>query len=386
MFPLRRPIAPGRLFDLVYRHNLVYNQCWEDPAVDRAALGLGPLDRVLVITSAGCNALDYTLSGARIVAVDANPRQNHLLELKLAGIRRLAFEEFFALFGDGGSERAGDIYQELRPALPALARHFWDRRIGMFVPSRARGGSFYYAGTSGLVALGVRRYLERSGARNIVDRILAATTIAEQIELYRNGLRPALFQPLFLRLARTTGVLSFLGVPKAQRHLVESHDGGFAGFLDACFERVFSVALLRDNYFWLAYLTGRYTRDACPEYLRRESFEKLKAGLIDNVAVRTATVADELAREQEPFSAFVLLDHMDWLARRHEQLEAEWRQIRARAAIGARIIFRSGATDATFLPETVHRALRFDFARAAALHRLDRVGTYGSFHLAHMAH
>jgi S-adenosylmethionine-diacylglycerol 3-amino-3-carboxypropyl transferase len=42
-------------------------------------------DNLLVITSAGCNVLDYTLTGPRrILAVDANPRQNALLELKFA--------------------------------------------------------------------------------------------------------------------------------------------------------------------------------------------------------------------------------------------------------------------------------------------------------------
>jgi S-adenosylmethionine-diacylglycerol 3-amino-3-carboxypropyl transferase len=38
------------------------------------ALALTPADRVLVITSAGCNALDYALLGARVLAVDQNPR------------------------------------------------------------------------------------------------------------------------------------------------------------------------------------------------------------------------------------------------------------------------------------------------------------------------
>jgi len=82
--------------DVVHRTNLVYNACWEDPRVDRVALDLSPADNVLVITSAGCNALDYVLAGARhIHAVDMNPRQNALLELKLAAIRRLDFGHFF---------------------------------------------------------------------------------------------------------------------------------------------------------------------------------------------------------------------------------------------------------------------------------------------------
>ena len=82
------------VFNALYARSLVYNTCWEDPAVDRQALQLHQHDNVLTITSAGCNVLDYALAGAqRIDAVDANPRQTALLELKLAGIRGLEFED-----------------------------------------------------------------------------------------------------------------------------------------------------------------------------------------------------------------------------------------------------------------------------------------------------
>jgi hypothetical protein len=66
-----------KVFDAIYARSLVYNTCWEDPAVDLAALERAPDDRMLVITSARCNALDYALAGpGHIHAVDANPRQN----------------------------------------------------------------------------------------------------------------------------------------------------------------------------------------------------------------------------------------------------------------------------------------------------------------------
>ena len=99
-------------FDGLYSRSLVYNTCWQDPAVDRQALQLGPEDSVLVITSAGCNALDYALQGPRrIHAVDANPRQTALLELKLAGIRMLEFEDFFRIFGNGYHARFRELYR-----------------------------------------------------------------------------------------------------------------------------------------------------------------------------------------------------------------------------------------------------------------------------------
>ena len=107
----------GGVFALVHGHNLIYNTCWEDPALDRVALGLGPSDRVVVITSAGCNALDYLLAGAgEVNAVDLNPRQNALLEFKAAAIRGLDYDSFFELFGNGQSPHARAMYQDaIRP-------------------------------------------------------------------------------------------------------------------------------------------------------------------------------------------------------------------------------------------------------------------------------
>ena len=59
------------LFNQIHRRNLIYNQCWEDPAVDKRALNINSSDRIVMITSAGCNALDYVLSEPeRIDCVD----------------------------------------------------------------------------------------------------------------------------------------------------------------------------------------------------------------------------------------------------------------------------------------------------------------------------
>ena len=45
-------------------------------------------DTVLTLTSGGCNALNLLAHGAgKVVAVDCNPAQSSLLELKAAAIR-----------------------------------------------------------------------------------------------------------------------------------------------------------------------------------------------------------------------------------------------------------------------------------------------------------
>jgi S-adenosylmethionine-diacylglycerol 3-amino-3-carboxypropyl transferase len=109
------------LFDRFLKSNLIYNQCWEDPSIDKQALNLTAADRIVTITSAGCNALDYLLSAPqRIDCVDVNPHQTAPLELKVAAIRVLPHGTFFKMFGRGRLEGHRRTYERrLRPFLSA---------------------------------------------------------------------------------------------------------------------------------------------------------------------------------------------------------------------------------------------------------------------------
>ncbi len=193
----------GRVFNLVHGHNLVYNTCWEDPRLDREAMQLGADDTVMVITSAGCNALDYALENPRrIYAVDMNPRQNALLELKLAGIRQLEFEDFYEVFGHGYCPRIRELYEkQLRSSLTEWSRGYWDRWIKFF---ENPGRPFYFRGTSGIFARLINVYLDRIvRLRPVVNELLAAQSVDEQRRIYDEQLRDR-FWTRSLRFALTT--------------------------------------------------------------------------------------------------------------------------------------------------------------------------------------
>ena len=319
--------AGRRFFSWVHGHNLVYNACWEDPRLDRQALALGPQDTVLVITSAGCNALDYALAGPeRVIAVDMNPRQNALLELKLSGIRNLSFEDFFAMFGLGRLDRAGEIYAEkLRPGLSPWSRNYWDHYIEFFEPGNLR--PFYFRGTSGTFALLMNFYVDHVlRLRPRLNELLSASTVDDQRQIYETHLHDRFWSRATRSVFRRDAVLSLLGVPAAQRRQIDrQYEGGIATFVHDCVEAVFARLPLADNYFWRVYLAGQYTPDCCPEYLKPENFQRLKDGLVDRVHVHTDSVQGYLEKNDTPVTRFVLLDHMDWLSGDHfPLLEQEW--------------------------------------------------------------
>ena len=359
---------------------------------------LGADDEVVLITSAGCNALDYALDGPRrIYAVDLNFRQNALLELKLSGIRRLEFDQFFALFGDGGHRDFPVWYREkLRNDLTIPARMYWDARQH-FLSRPTVESSFYHRGTTGFFARMLVRYFKLARGHADVLRLFAAGTLAEQTRIYHSSVRDVLWKPAIKRALRTDVMLSMLGVSKAQReHLERTCSRNMADFMENCVESVLTRLPVSDNYFWRLYLFGRYSPDCCPGYLRRENFERLKGGLADCIQLHTGDLTGFLRNHPRTLSRFVLLDHMDWLSQAEPKLlAAEWQAIMDRARDGARLLWRSGGFEVDFVDplKVLYRGatrrvgdlLSYDTAQARACHARDRVHTYGSFYIANLA-
>jgi S-adenosylmethionine-diacylglycerol 3-amino-3-carboxypropyl transferase len=385
----------SRFFRAVHHRNLIYNTCWEDPALDRQALGLEPADRVLVITSAGCNALDYLLAGAgEVNAVDVNPIQNALLELKVAGLKKLDYSSFFALFGRGHFRAARQAYFDvLRDELSSAARRYWDRHL-VFFQGRGWRKSFYYRGTTGWLAKLIVLHAQRlHGLGRAIDDLLAAGTVEGQREVYERFIRDRLWTPWLRWLLARSTVLSLVGVPWHQRNqIVTQYPGAVAQFIRDCVEAVFTRLPLRDNYFWRVYLQGHYTPDCCPEYLKPANFAVLKNGLLDRLRITTAPLAEFLRRTEPGISKFVLLDHMDWLSSNGPALREEWELILCQARPTARAIFRSAGLKVGYLDRLrvcyggresdLGGLLRYHPERAAELHARDRVHTYGSFYIA----
>ncbi len=98
--PSKKQAVLDRLF-AVWFARFVYNQIWEDPAIDLEALALGPGHRVVTIASGGCNILNYlTADPASIDAVDLNPAHIALTRLKIGAMRHLpSYDDFFRFFG-----------------------------------------------------------------------------------------------------------------------------------------------------------------------------------------------------------------------------------------------------------------------------------------------
>ena len=82
------------------RLRLAYSSVNEDWRTEAAALRLAPDARVLCVTGSGARPLDLlAVTPARVVAIDVNAAQNHLLELRVGAMRALQFDAYTAFLG-----------------------------------------------------------------------------------------------------------------------------------------------------------------------------------------------------------------------------------------------------------------------------------------------
>jgi S-adenosylmethionine-diacylglycerol 3-amino-3-carboxypropyl transferase len=373
---------------MLQRRALVYNACCEDPAIDCQALDLRQTDRLLVITSGGCNTLAYLLAGAgRVEAVDLNPCQSALLEFKAAAIRALDLPDVWDLFGEGRSRRVRQMYWDaIRIQLTPPARQFWDRRLRLFEGSRLRP-SFYHHGGWGLMMWFIQSSWRIRGMRRAIEELFQATSLSQQWDHYVAHLRPYLWQKWFCWIASRSVSHGMLGIPPRQRQFILNYPGGLYRYGQALLDDLVANVPFASNYFMHVNAFGCYRPDCCPDYLRPDGFRTLQRGLLERLSVHTATVTNYLHRCAAGITRFVLLDHMDWLS--PAALREEWEAILATAAPGAVILFRSALQNVDYLNDLViqHRGrplrlgdvLTYDRELAAHLHQRDRVHLYGSF-------
>lgn len=206
-----------------FNDEYIYAFTWEDSRVDSRLLKITSEDVILAITSAGDNILSYaTERPKRIHAVDLNPAQNHLLELKVAAFRSLEYQDVWKLFGEGKHENFQDLLmQRLSPHLSSQAFDYWlHHGPTTFSP---KGKGFYYTGGSRHALQLVQGLGKTLGIRKDMVQLASAETLAEQREIWSKRVRRVLLSRLlaYFVIGSERFLWKALGVPGEQRAMIE---------------------------------------------------------------------------------------------------------------------------------------------------------------------
>jgi S-adenosylmethionine-diacylglycerol 3-amino-3-carboxypropyl transferase len=385
--PSKRQALLDRLFALWFAR-FVYNQIWEDPAVDLEALELGPGHRVVTIASGGCNILNYLVADPEAIdAVDLNPAHIALTRLKLAAMRYLpGHEAFFQFFGVAKNKLNVDLYwSHLAEKLDPATRKFWEHRSLLGKPRI----DFFAKGLYRKALLGKFIGFLHGFAR-LADRkpsrLLSATTLEEQRAIYDREIEPLFEMKLVRLLCRQPVLLYSLGIPANQfDQMKQDSSGDLATLYQDRIRRLACDFSLQENYFaWQAF--GRHydveARKATPPYLQVENFRPIKERL-DRVRTHTMSMTDYLSSQaDQSVDRYILLDSVDWMDA--DMLSEVWTEIRRTARPGARVIFRTAGAKSpleTLIDPALLDGWRYHEAESRRYLEQDRSAIYGGFHL-----
>lgn len=356
---------------------LLYGACWEDLAIARTALQVPSGGLVVAIGSAGDNVIGLLLDDPRrVVAIDLNPAQTALIELKVAALRRAP--ENLAAFvggvpgptGEIGDTRARlDRYEALRPVLSAGAVRHWDARPGAIETGVIHSGRF-----ERYLAWFRRGLLPVVPGRDAVRGMLAAQDVEEQRRLYRERWDSVAWRGLF-RVFFSRRLLAAVGRDPA---FFDQVTGGGVGahFLARAIEGLTATPIQRNPF--VTYILSGFYRipDAAPAYLLPGHAASL-AARADRVAVVTGSLLEALGElPDRAVDAFYLSDVFELVDQ--AGYEAILAEIARTGRPGARLCYWNNLVPRT-RPVSMADRLSSETDLADRLHSLDRAFIYSRF-------
>lgn len=263
----------GKDKDQVDLNELIFTQSWEDPHCDQKAVQIGPGKRLMTITSGACNVLSFLAYDPEVIyAVDINPTQGHVLEIKMEAMRELDHAAFLQFLGLQPSPDRLEIYGRIAKRMSPEAKVFWDARLDVVKEGFLGKGKWEeYTRRSG----GMMRMLQ--GKRRVNG--LFEPKSAEEQRAYFDKRWDT------WRLRKAFDIL-YSKRRLAKRGLKDDYfhfDDGSKSFAENFYRRhrnVMREVPVIGNYFVSLYLLGRYRNlQEVPEYLDAQHYDTIKSRL-----------------------------------------------------------------------------------------------------------
>jgi len=276
----------------------------EDWRTEEAALDIKPEDEVLCITASGDRPLNLlNRECLKMVSIDANPVQNHLLNLKAAAMQSFDYPEYLAFLGAAPCSNRKTMLKKVLPLLSDQSANFWIKHSKMI-----EKGIIYQGTVERLTALIAKIFSLTRGAK--VKRLFAMQDIEEQREFVRNEWDSYLWRQTFKILLN----------PMISRYFV--NDPGLANVgsnikagtyiynrIQASLER----DLANRNPLLSLLLRGTVSKEAFSPYLTNEGIHQIKKHL-SRLEVHTSDIVGYLDSFQGPsFDVFSFSDIVSYM-------------------------------------------------------------------------
>ncbi|RHZ45948.1 uncharacterized protein CDV56_103267 [Aspergillus thermomutatus] len=384
-----------------FKNEYIYAFNWEDPRVDHRLLDIKRDDVILAITSAGDNILDYLQkSPQRVHAVDLNPNQNHLLELKVASFMALGHRDVWKIFGEGKHPEFRELLiSRLSPHLSSQAFQYWLEHTHIFTSKYGKG--LYETGGSRHAIKMVRYLFKVFGLEGQVKKLCEAQTLAEQREIWPRIRAVLMSKPLHWAVVSTEWFAwKAAGVPRNQRNMIiddyfkrlgltkDMNQGkDISGqsiwqyVVDTLDPVINETMISNDNYFYFLCLQGQFSRRCHPTYLSPKAHVKLSSpGAFDGLRIHTDEINEVIKRiTTRSLTIAVIMDSMDWFDPEGTEASIQAQKLNHALKVGGRILLRSASIEPWYIKQFEENG--FEARRVGARFPgscIDRVNMYAS--------
>lgn len=247
-----------------------YSLVWEDSQTLYRSLEISTNDHLLVITSAGCNALNMLLKNpASVTAADLNPVQNKMLLFKQHIILNFDYERYHAILGLAGETAVNEAKQQILPTLSAADQAFWTAFL------EENPGGLLLSGKLEKFMMGFHQSLDQE-QQKLIHELITFDTIDAQYKFFLDKLDNSSFKQTFITYYSDEN-LSNGRDPKLLKHVDES--GGIV-FYQRLLLQV-SSSLLKDNFYFRFIFFGlkNLPNPVLPPCYRLENYSSLRKNM-----------------------------------------------------------------------------------------------------------
>lgn len=285
------------------KHDYIrYANCWEDADVLLEGLQITEGDKLLSIGSAGDNSFSLLVNDPElVVAVDINPVQLNLIELKKAAIIGLEYDDFLRFLGFKNCANRDKLYESIKRNLSQEVQAFWNERL-----DQIKSGIIYQGKFEKYFQLFNSKILPLIHTKKRIANLFINKDGVEQEEYYNSKWNNWRWRLLF-KIFFSKAVMGKAGRDPAFLKEVKVSVGNF--IFDKAAKHLKSKAC-QENYFLEFILAGSF-QSYLPHYARENNFEKIKANV--NRLTVFKGLAEDAFQQYNGFNKFNLSNIFEYM-------------------------------------------------------------------------
>jgi S-adenosylmethionine-diacylglycerol 3-amino-3-carboxypropyl transferase len=277
-----------------------YSACNEDSESERKALRLTSQDTLLCITGSGARSLDLLIDKPKkIISVDFNATQNHLLCLKIAAYKAFNYAEFKSFVGLENNFSRQELYKKTTDLLPLEAKTYWDKHYNLIEKG------LLYCGTWELILKTMAKMA--FFRRKDIKKLMESSTVEIQQAYWKKHWNNFVWKS-FLKLISNRFL--WTKIVREPGALLIPKDFDMYDYITSRLNYLANNHLLRTNHFANLLFYGEYQPNCLlPIHLREENFEIIK-NHVDKIEIVTDSLLNVLDNKKiaESVTAYSLSD------------------------------------------------------------------------------